>query len=191
MTLPITRILPTIPNFESLEESQKYLNDLTFELKDMYNETAEHVNGTFRSSLETDGSEWVPAIRGDIIPGDVTYGNRIGFVLRQGIMTEIWFDVEWTTIGGATGPLSLDLPYLVGPQANINPALIPFVGAAFSAQLTYMTPGQTSLTVTPVANSFAAFFHGYGSGPINASPLQIQANGRVGGSVRYIGIADK
>lgn len=193
MTLPINYKLPELNDAKSPEQMTSYLQDLTYELQNMYEQTAQNVNGVFRNSGDVDGSEWIPTIYGSTSAGNITYTKQVGWALRQGILTEIWFDIEWTSIGGAAGSINIDIPYKVIP----NPAFAggfppqPFNGAAFTSKLNYMTAGQTAVTISPIPNTFYAHIVAYGTGALNASAVPIQSNGRVAGSVRYIGVEDE
>ena len=181
MSLPTDIKLPDVPDDLEKGPVTDYLNELVFELQNSYERTTYNVNGSFRNSGEVDGTEWIPTISGSTTAGTSTYTKQVGWSLRQGIMTEIWFDIEWGAIGGRAGTLRLELPYKVisNPPATGGFPGQPFVGAAYTSQLNYMTAGQTAATVTPIPGTYFAHIVCYGTGAINASGILMQANGRV------------
>lgn len=195
MTLPIERILPPVPTLDSLDTAQKYIQNLRVELEDMYQEMTQNINGFFRNNDDVDGSEWKPTIRGSTTTGSPTYASQTGFVLRQGIMTDIFFSVGWTSLGGAAGNLFLDLPYKIIPTSTAGAR--PFFGPASSGGVTSATPtgptypaGRTSLNVVGFPGTYLAKFEASGSG-VNSAPINVRSNSYVGGHLRFIGVEDE
>lgn len=197
MTLPIERIFPPVPELENLEEATKYLQNLRVELQNSYQESTQNINGFFRNNSETDGSEWEPTIRGATNAGSPMYTYQSGWALRTGIMTEIWFNVGWSSLGGATGSLYLDLPYKVVAPTNSSPQGNVFFGPAASGGhtpgtatgLTYPV-GRNYLVTVGLPGTYFAKFEAVGSG-INSTPALVGTNAYVGGYLRYIGVEDE
>ena len=184
MTLPINYKLPEIKNDPTSDELNSYHQDMNFELQNMYEQIAQNVNGVFRTNLDLDGSQFKPTLGGSTVTGTFTYTDQSCYVLRQGIMTDFWFDVSWSSQAGATGDLRLFLPYKISLQSGMF-----FVGSCFMNLATFPA-GTTSLSVTGIPNTYEASFQGSGTG-VNTSPIAVYGNGRVGGYLRYIGLEDE
>ena len=184
MTLPINYKLPELNKDDSPEQTTSYLQDLTYELQNMYEKTAQNVNGVFRNSLDVDGSQYIPTLAGSTVAGTFTYSRQEAYVLRQGLMTDVWFDVIWSSVGGGTGQLRLDLPYKITRHAGIF-----FTGECFMNQAPFPV-GATALVLLGLTNTFQTTFQAYGSG-IDTSAINVYGAGRVGGHLRYIGIEDE
>lgn len=181
MTLPTDLDLPLKENYE---DEKDYLRDIVFELQGMYENIANNVNGFIRNDTEIDQARWLPTLSGSVA-GIFTYGvPRNGWSIRQGILTEVGFDIRWTATT-ATGDLQIDLPYKVTTSVGL-----PFVGAAFSGQINYNLPTHTAIVVTAVPGAYYATIHGYGQG-VDPSDVQVQNAGRILGSIRYIGVEDE
>lgn len=182
MTLPTTIILPK-PKGTFDDNPQTYLSDLVFELQDMYQSMSQNINGNFRNSFEIDSEKWTPLLKGTTSAGSFTYTNQFGWVLRTGLMTEVWFDVSWTAIGGATGNLYLELPYLVTRSSGK-----PFIGVLQSSTISY--GAGTMATCNAIPNTYRLEFWSSGSGVTTAN-IAISATGNVIGYIRYIGADDE
>ena len=134
--------------------------------------------------IHVDGSQWKPTLKGSSSSGSFVFTSQFGYSLRQGILTTISFDLVWTSSGGASGDLILDLPY----RCTLGSGL-PFVGGCFTSILTY--PGaQTAVTIVADPGSFNGFFQAYGGGT-NAINVTAQNVGRVAGTLFYIGVEDE
>lgn len=184
MTLPINYKLPELNKDKSPEETTSYLQDLTYELQNMYEKTAQNVNGVFRSSLEVDGSQFIPTLAGNATPATFTYTRQAAYVLRQGIMVDFWFDISWTSIGAGTGALVLNLPYRVTKHASLF-----FTGVCYMENTTFGA-GRTATILRAFPDTFRAGFRGYGVS-VNLIPIPIYSSGGVGGHLRYIGVEDE
>jgi len=185
MTLPINYKLPELNKDQSPEQTTSYLQDLTYELQNMYEKTAQNVNGVFRNSLDVDGSEYIPTLAGSTNAGSYTYNRQGSYVLRQGLMTDVWFDVGWTASGGASGQLRLNLPYRQAKQGQIF-----FVGTCFMNQAPFPV-GATQAVILGVTGTFQASFQAFGSGTDTSAISAYSGRGRVGGHLRYIGVEDE
>lgn len=184
MTLPINYKFPELNEAKSPEQVTSYLQDLNYELQNMYEKTAQNVNGVFRSDLDVDGSQYKPTLRGGTVQGTFTYTRQAAYVLRQGIMVDVWFDVSWTSSGTASGQLYLDLPYKVTQHPFLFMTGSCFInGASFGS-------GRTAAVCCAVTNTYLLSFQLYGSGT-TTDPLAVYGSGRVGGHTRYIGVEDE
>lgn len=184
MTIPSNIIFPLRGDFSDLNDIDRYLRDLTFELQRMYENLAQGVNGDIRASAFTQRSEWTPILRGTTIEGTFTYTHQIGWVLRQGLITDVWFDVEWSGSGIAAGNLYLELPYLV---ANSDEK--PFSSALQTSTIAYGA-GNTLLSINAIPNTFRGEIWSSGSGVATAN-VAVAAAGQLIGHIRYIGVADE
>ena len=184
MTLPINYKLPQLDKAATPEQVTSYIQDLTYELQNMYEQTTQNVNGTFRNNLDVDGSEWVPILKPSGISGTITYTDQTGWVLRQGIMTDVWFTINWTGIGTSTGNLFVDLPYKV-TKTKVNP----FIGTATTGRQTFQV-GHTGIVSIALPDSYLMVISSYGSG-VAAGTVPLAAPGFVAGHVRYIGVEDE
>lgn len=188
MSLPTTKILPPVPDFETLEEAKKYLHDLTFELQNMYQNTTQNINGFIRNSDDVDGSEWIPTITSTGVIGTITYGPQKGWVLRTGLLTEVWFNITWSSSGGSTGDLRLELPYKVTKGMSSTGNV--FVGPAITSDSLTYPVGTTAPVIIAIFDSFVAGMAAGGSG-VASGNIQIAASGGIEGSLRYIGVEDE
>ena len=184
MTLPITYTLPQLNETESPEQVTSYLHDLNYELQNMYQQTAQNVNGYFRNNFDVDGSQYIPTLKGFTTPGTFTYTRQAAYVYRQGLMVDVWYNVIWTSIGGATGELRLNLPY----KSNPHPTLF-FTGVCYMDNADF-GPGRTYAIGATVNDTFDLSFQGYGP-LVTTAAINVYPNGRVGGHVRYIGVEDE
>lgn len=185
MTIPSSINLPLRPEtvFNDFESVNNYLRELTIALQEMYEEIANNVNGQFQSDSFVQREQWTPTLAGTTTSGSFVYGNQVGWSLRQGIMTDVWFDVSWTSAGGAAGNLYLELPYLVAVSDGK-----PFVGVCQSSALTYT--GGTGIVVNGIPNTYRAEFWNVGSGFTTANQAVV-ASGQLLGHIRYIGVENE
>ncbi len=180
MTLPTNIIFPLRGDFSDLNDIDRYLGDLVFELQRMYEQIAQGVNGDIRGSAFTQRSEWTPLLKGTTVAGTFTYTHQIGWVLRQGLMTDIWFDVSWSASGTAAGNLFIELPYLVARSDEK-----PFSEVIQTSTIAY-GGGNTLLSINATPNTFRGEIWSSGSGAVTAN-VAVAAAGQLIGHVRYIG----
>lgn len=192
MTLPINFKLPELDKAASSEQISSYLQDLTYELQNMYEQTAQNVNGIFRNSGDVDGSQWIPTLSGSIIAGSFTYIKQAGWAHRQGIITDLFFDIEWSAIGAATGRFNLELPYkcIANPPFSAGFKPQPFVGPVFTGTLVYDVAETDSIVIAAIPGTFRAQIIEFESGLVS-HPMFVKAPGRIAGSLRYIGVEDE
>lgn len=174
MTLPTDIILPL--NLDSLKDGNpesliEYNRNLINVITDMYQDIAQNVNGGLR--------QWTPKIYGDVTAGDGTYAFQTGWLRRAGLVTELWFDVEWTAHDG-TGNVTLELPYKVANSENN-----PWQGMITANEITF-DAGYTYLVLDADPNTTAGRIIQCGSG-ITASTLDLPATGWIAGYICYIG----
>lgn len=182
MSLPSQFSFPSFPSTDDAKTTYEYLKDLHQELNEMYSQMATNINGTIRSSVEVDSSKWTPTLIGSTASGAFTYTTQVGWSLRQGILTEIWFDIAWSATT-ATGNLQIQLPYIC---AITNGE--PFNGPLFFSGVAFGT--GTAVVVSPQSDTYTANFNYYSNGGATGI-VQVSASGMVAGSVRYIGTEDE
>ena len=184
MTLPSNIILPLISDYQndSQNDSQndRYLRDLVFELQNMYDSIAQNVNGTIRNNAEVDQEKWKPTLQGTT-GGVFVYTKQFGWSIRQGIFTELFFDIEWTS-STATGNLYVELPYIVTLSDGM-----PFVGVIQASNIAYL---GNYLVINAIPNTYRGEI--WNTTPAAATAnLAVPASGRLLGTVRYIGISNE
>ena len=184
MTIPSNIIFPLRVDFNNLEDINRYLADLTFELQRMYEQIAQAVNGDILTSDGVQREQWTPILKGTGVAGTFTYTHQIGLVLRQGLLTDVWFDVLWTASGAAAGNLYIELPYQV---ANI--AQKPFSATLQTATIAYGA-GQSVLSINAIPDTFRGEIWSSGSGNPTAN-IAVAAAGQLIGHVRYLGVEDE
>jgi len=182
MTLPDQIILPLRRDYENAEDTDRYDVDLVRSLQESYEQVAENVNGFIRSDAEVDQAKWVPEVAGTAVAGVWPYVRQVGWSIRQGIFTELFFDIEWGVSTGV-GVLYLQLPYRVLQSAGM-----PFVGAV---QISGIATGPyTAYYINAIPNTYRGEFWTSGSG-LATTTFAAGPAGRVIGSVKYIGVADE
>lgn len=184
MTLPDTITLPIHSErilSGSKEDLHKYLRELIFTLQDMYEDIVFNVNGNIRTNTSQASETYTPIVRDS---GNTaitfTYVHQIGFVLRQGLMTDVWVDVEWSNPSAAvSGNLYVQLPYEVA-----NSAEMPFVGVCQPSAFTFT--GGTKCVINAIPNTFRGEIWNTGSAFTTANQATVNS-GRLIFHVRYIG----
>ncbi len=150
MTIPSTTILPLHSERikEGGEELDKYLRELIFSLQRQYEDVAQAVNGDIRSDVDIGSRQYIPTVSGSSTEGSGTYDHQVGWVLRQGLLVDYWFDIKWTAHTG-TGNLIVDLPYLsIESEQNPFVCVISAENIAFSGYLTgTVDPGTRELQI--------------------------------------------
>lgn len=184
MTIPNSKFFPPKKDIESKEDSNKYIIEMVYELKSMYEELSEGINGKIKSSYESQMSNWTPILKGTTVPGSATYVHRIGWVLRKGLFVDVWADIAWSAIWGATGNLYVELPYLVA-----NTEHYPFCGSADVSGIAYGL-GYTSIVTQAIPNTYRCEFWKNGSA-LASIPLVVPASGRISFHIRYLGVQDE
>lgn len=183
MTLPTDIILPLPRDYKDALNPDAYNNDLVFDLQNMYEQLANQINGTIRNYADVDSSEWIPTLSGTTAVGATTYTHQIGWVFRQGIITEVWFDIAWSATT-ATGNLFVDLPYLVTKSDQK-----PFVGVLQPSSIAYGA-GKTDLVCNAIPSTYRLEIWTTGTG-VPTSNLAVVASGQLIGHCRYIGVSDE
>ena len=179
MTIPTNIILP-LPNTEDLNV---YLRELNYTLQTMYEQLAQGINGDIRADYGKGRELWTPVLKGTSTEGTFTYDHQAGWVLRQGIINDVWFDVSWSSAGTAAGNLYVELPYKVA-LSNQKP----FVGVVQSSVLAYT--GGTGIVINGISNTYRGEFWNVGSGFTTANQA-VAASGQLIGHLRYIGKGDE
>jgi len=182
MTLPSDILLPAV-NKELSEDPEKlfqYLRDLTYDLEKMYGELATAVNGRIGSNDDISSAQYTPTIISTgASAGLGTYDHQIGWVLRRGLMVDVWFDLQWTAHTGTAGsPMAITLPYLVAQSSQK-----PFFGTLYASNITYAgdylvcnaEPGTRNCNIWEVTTAAAG-------GEVN-----LDTAGQLAGHIRYIG----
>lgn len=135
-------------------------NEISGYLQEMYLRLSENINGKIRSYAENDSSIWKPNFGSS---STITYTQQVGWIFRQGLLTDIWFDIIF---GGKAS--SLILPYkVIKTEGN------PFVGFLTSPSGLFIAAQSNSYEGVIVNSSFT-------STPISS--------GRLCGYLRYLGV---
>lgn len=138
-------------------------NEMSGYLQTMYLRLSENINGKIRSYADNDSSVWTPTFTP---ASNITYSQQVGWIFRQGLLTDIWFDIIFTN--NTESSFSLMLPYkVIKTQGN------PFVGFLVSPSGLFISAQSNSYEGLIINNSFV-------STPISS--------GRVCGYLRYLGV---
>lgn len=184
MTLPTDIILPIHTDrilTGTPEHLEKYIRELIFTLETMYRDLSETINGEIFSDTFLSPLNWTPVLADTANPNTTfTYDHQTGWALRQGLITDCWFDVKWTANSGAiTGNMSIDLPYLVAESAQK-----PFVGTCQPSIFAFT--GGTGCVVNAIQNTYRCEVWNVGDGFTTANQGSVAA-GHIIGHIRYIG----
>jgi hypothetical protein len=184
MTLPTNVDLPIHDVGESQENLDRYLKDLIYQLQETYSLIADNVNGSIRSYADTQ-LLWTPTINGSTTTSGVVYTKQVGWSIRQGIFTHIFFDVAWSSIGTSSGNMYLALPY-----KTIVTEGEPFVSAVALSGIT-ITP-YTALFISAIPNSYQGNILKTGQA-LTSDNLKITdaTSGSIQGNLFYIGVEDE
>lgn len=162
------------------EEIESYLRELTVNLEQMYGNLVQNINGLIRADFTTD--DWTPILKGTTLAGSFTYSHQHGWVLRRGIIVDVWGDIDWTATT-ATGNLYVELPYRVAITNQM-----PFVGTVQSDTFAYT--GGTYCVINGISNTYRGEIWNSGTGIASVNQA-VTASGRVIFHLRYIGQDDE
>ena len=149
----------------------------------MYEQIAQATNGNISGDFNLQDNKWIPTLNGSGTSGTFTYTNQTGWVLRKGILVDVWFDITWTGVGTAAGNIFLDLPYKVA-VSNAKP----FVGVVQESSIVYT--GGTGIVINSIPNTYRGEFWNVGSGFATANQA-VTATGQLIGHLRYLGQANE
>jgi len=184
MTLPSNINFPLRVDFTEIEDVDRYMRDLTFEIQNMYEELAQGINGDIKGDAFTQKENWTPTLDGTAISGTFTYDHQIGWAYRQGLMVDIWFDISWSDPGISAGNLYLQLPYKV---ANSNQK--PFSEVMQTSNISYGA-GKSLLSINAIPNTYRGEIWASGSGLATAN-LSVPTSGQLIGHCRYLGVQNE
>lgn len=184
MTLPSNIIFPKdIEEFPELpEEYQKtQWKEMVVTLQNMYEDLVDNINGTHEHIIFNSSQQdpVIPQVEGSSSAGVATYGDREAYHVRNGLISQMWFDIAWTAHSGS-GDLIVKLPYSVA-----NGELIPFVGTIQIHNIN-LSSGYTYAVVNCAPNTFDGVVMECGSG-VPTQAIALPSSGRIIGYVRYIG----
>ena len=191
MTIPINTefSILNIPEKDlSSADILEYTRSLAEESQTFNQLVAETVNGYDKVSfLDEPGSNrqanWTPTLAGTTTAGSFTYVNRYGWTFRQGLLTDAWFDISWTSAGSAAGNLYLELPYKVAKMDGM-----PFVGVLQTSTINYGV--GTVLTCNAIPDTTRCEIWTSGSAVTTAN-ITVAAAGRLIGTIRYMGTSNE
>ena len=188
MTIPSNIILPLHSEMVKSgkpDDLDKYLRELIFSLQTMYEQLAQGVNGDIRADFSEAGRTWTPILKDTANAGTTfTYDHQIGWVLRQGLIVDVWFDIKWTANTGAiTGNMYIELPYKVAVTEQK-----PFVGVLQPSVFTYT--GGTECVINAIDDTYRGEIWNCGSAFTTANQASAAA-GHLIGHIRYIGQQDE
>jgi len=184
MTLPSTIYIPVKSDDILSGEPEKldnFFHEYTHIIQEMYEDIAAAVNGNIKNDQSESGNNWVPTLDGSV-SGSFTYVNQTGWVKRQGLMVQVWGDIEWSAPVTATGNLFINLPYKVA-----NSAKMPFMGVVQPSNLAF-TAG-TNCVMNGIPNTLKAEIWNTGTGIPTANQLVVN-DGRLIFYLTYIGQRD-
>ncbi len=185
MTIPETTILPL--HADRIKQGgdglERYFRDLVKKLQDDYSTIVGNVNGSIRTDTDFGNTKWEPVVVDSANAGTTfTYTHQVGWVLRQGLIVDVWFDVLWTgNTGNITGNMTIELPY----KAAITEEK-PFVGLIQSSVFAYT--GGTECVINATSDTFTGEIWNTGDGFTTANQGSV-ASGHLIGAIRYVGQA--
>ncbi len=183
MTLEVDSRVPDPPRDleNNPQASTKYLRELGTEFKKAYKDLSEHGNGDTLWNYGNNQTKWEPAVFGATTPGAGTYSadKQIGWAFRQGLMTDVWFDITWTGHTGS-GNMYVQLPYTVA-ISNEKPftGVIQASSIAFGGSATY-------LVLNAIPDTLRAEVWSCTTAAATAN-VALPSTGQIIGYVRYIG----
>lgn len=177
-----------LPKYKNGDDLQNYMERFRRELEEVYKNLADSSNGhTKYSTANSQYDNWTPTIYGASASGAGTYTTQAGWVVRQGLMVDLFFQVAWSAHTG-TGNMYVELPYK--PAASLlSTTTYPFIGAATSSGITYPA-GLDFMVCVAVPNTYRLEFFLSGT-TMSSATLTVQTSGELRGSIRYIGQADE
>lgn len=187
MTLDSSILLPLHSDFinsSDPKDLEKYLRELVFTLQTMYEDLAQGINGDIRSDFLSGGQQWTPILKdGTLSTTTFNYDHQVGWVLRRGLIVDVWFDIQWNSNNGLiNGNMYVELPYRV---ALTNQK--PFVGVVQPSTFAYT--GGTECVINAISNTYRGEIWNCGSGFPTANQISVAA-GQLIGHIRYIGQSD-
>lgn len=181
MSLPSTIQLPLHSDYirsQNPEDMEKYMRELVFTLQTMYEDLADGINGQIRSDFQEQQQNWKPILKGTSADGTFTYTHQSGLVRKQGLLVDVWGDVQWSAQAGATGNLYVELPYIV---ANVNN--MPLVGVVQPSSITFT--GGTDLVINGIDDTYKGEFWYTGDGIATGNQAVVNS-GRLIFHLRYL-----
>jgi hypothetical protein len=184
MSIPFSNLLKSKKSLKGVPEIDEFLTGLVKDVREDYEELSKGISGEIRGSCFTQKQQWIPTLAGSTNEGVFTYTRQIAWIYRQGLIVDVWADVEWTNEGGATGSLYAKLPYMV-----TNSDGLPFQTAVQTSIFAYGA-GHTSIFMLAEPDSYKGYFWGSGTGVATAQ-LAVPHAGRVIFNIRYLGVQDE
>jgi len=184
MTIPTTIQLPLQTErilSGNPDEMEKYQRDLVFAIQRMYEDLAQGINGTIRGDPFAGSEQWQPTLNGTS-SGTFTYVHQAGWVVRQGLIVDAWFDISWNGTT-ASGNLYVELPYKVAISNQK-----PFVGTVQASNVSYTT--GTDIVVNAISDTYRGEFWNVGDS-IPTANQNVVGSGQLIGHIRYIGKNDE
>jgi len=179
MTIPQETILPVHSEriMAGGHDLDRYIRELVKKLTEDYQSLAQGVNGELRNDQDTGIRAYTPTISGSTAAGAGTYTHQNGWVFRQGLLVDVWFDIRWSAHTG-TGNLLVDLPYLVAQNSQE-----PWVCAVAAQNITF----TDYLTGNALSNTRTLEILDNRSGTTWANIAITNADTTLRGHVRYVG----
>ena len=181
MPIPTEIILPPVQQLDQ-QGIAKYLQDLTYKLQENYRTIATELNGSIKADYLLQREQYTPELFGDSTEGSFTYVHAHGWVYRQGLLVDVWFDAEYSSTD-ATGKLMLSLPYKVARSEEL-----PFIGSVHTSDFSYTSGSTISVIANP--STYNASFWCSGSG-VSGARQDVPSSGRVIGHLRYLGVQNE
>lgn len=183
MTLPSNIIFPLHSDrikSDDPKERDDYIRELVFSLQRMYENIAGSVNGSISNDQTQGLTNYTPVVTGTTgVNGVETYARQTGWYFRQGLMVDIWVDIEFTGHTG-TGDTQISLPFKSAVTSND-----PFHGLMVAGTIAY-TGGYTQISWNVPSDSIVTNVLETGDGQtLQSLPMAAAATFR--GHIRYIG----
>lgn len=187
MTIPETLLFPEFTESTASDPLllQKFNRELVRTLSKSYEDIAGEINGILRNSVEVVENPYIPTIN-DTAPGGsfaFDYVHQYGWVLRQGLFVDVWFDVSWNNGVNFGGNLYLELPYKVATLTTAPTEKL-FVGALQVDSLSYT---GDYCVINAIPNSRRGEIWECTTAAADAN-VAFEAAGQIMGHIRYVGV---
>jgi hypothetical protein len=150
-------------------------------IEDINERFSEQINGSTRSDYFGTSEKWSPILKDTANSGTTfTYAHQRGYVIRKGLVVDLWFDVQWTgNTGAITGNMYVELPYVVALTNSM-----PFVGVLQASGIAFT--GGSYLVLNAINNTRRGEVWYVGSAIATGNQAS-SATGRLIGNIRYVG----
>lgn len=141
------------------------------------------LNFHYRTSNATSNSDkWIPTISGSSSSGVGTYTVQAGLSVREGLRTDVCFEISWSGHTG-TGDLLIDVPYKIQKSVDDSDRFI-FSGSVSLGNISMGSATYAVLQAVPDTYLLKIVLCESGAAETD---LQMTTSGTLRGSISYAG----